>query len=280
MNHNVTAAQAALDDPLRLAEIYRAGLGRSWNSYREGAEQLKRMNLRATYAQLQKAVAVAAFPRPILDLFKYTGLVKQTAEDLIRARNRCGLDRLVERAEAIDPTGKSRTQLIALLSNDQSPGGAFRASYSTEWPLVLDRRYRDGLKLGAWSSIRQAATSLGISASRLASAVQIGELPDEVKELFRPEHLSFAAGWQLVQIRKLRGADALRDAAVAANAVVPALSQQQIMNRLVGISGGTVDVKIKRGPSGKVVLEFHCDANDPGVEARLSMVTVWLQTLR
>lgn len=265
-----------MDDPLRLAELYQAGLGRHWNSLREGSNHLSALNLKVTAARIQQAVAIAEFPREILDLFKHTGLVNRTARELIRARNSHGLETLKARAAKIDSTGKSRTQLLALLCGDVVAGSSYRA-HSKERPLLLDQRYRDGLAAGLWSSVREAARALGIDQPRLAKATQIASLPEEVRALFPGQALTFALGWQLRQMIKLRGIEEIRRVAVAARSAVPALSQQELMNRFVGLSGSTVDVKIKRGETGKLVIEFHCDVNDPGAETQLAMMAMWLR---
>jgi hypothetical protein len=109
MIRTTIAAKAAVDDPLRLAEIYRAGLGRHWNTLREGSRQLAALNLKASAARLRQAVKISEFPGEILDLFKHTGIVNRTARELIRASNEQGLEQLKIRAVTIDPAGKSRT---------------------------------------------------------------------------------------------------------------------------------------------------------------------------
>ncbi len=276
MTGKTVAASAALDDPLKLAELYRAGLGRHWNSLREGSKQLSALNIKVSAARIQQAIAIAEFPREILDLFRQTGLVNRTARELIRARNTQGLDALRVRAITIDSTGKSRTQLLALLCGDEVVGSSYRV-HSKERPLVLDQRYREGRASGLWSSVREAARVLEIDQPRLARATQIAALPEEVKALFPGQALTFALGWQLIQLTKLRGTKVMRRVAVAARSCVPALSQQEMMKRFVGLEGDSVDVKIKHGEKGKLVIEFHCDVNDPGAETRLAMMAMWLR---
>jgi hypothetical protein len=276
MIRTTIAAKAAVDDPLRLAEIYRAGLGRHWNSLRDGSVQLAALNLKASAARLQQAVRISAFPREILDLFKHTGLVNRTARELIRASNEQGLEQLKIRAAAIDPAGKSRTQLCALLFGDEPAGSSYRA-HSKERPLVLDRRYQEGIRSGLWSSTREAAQVLGVDQARLVKASKIAGLPEEVKLLFPGQTLTFALGWQLIQLTKLRGSESMRRVAIAARAAIPTLSQQELLNRFVGLEGNAVDVKVKRGTAGRLLLEFHCDADDPANETRLSMMAMWLR---
>jgi hypothetical protein len=231
MIRTTIAAKAALDDPLRLAEIYRAGLGRHWNSLRQGSVQLAALNLKASAARLQQAVKISEFPGEILDLFKHVGIVNRTARELIRASNEQGLEQLKLRAATIDPAGKSRTQLFALLCGDEVAGSSYRA-HSKERPLALDQRYRDGLHSGLWSSTREAAQVLGVDQARLVKASN------------------------------------------------PTLSQQELMNRFVGLEGNAVNVKVKRGTAGKLVLEFHYDADDPANETRLSMMAMWLRDIK
>ncbi|MFM0418765.1 hypothetical protein [Paraburkholderia aromaticivorans] len=276
MIRTTIAAKAALDDPLSLAEIYRAGLGRHWNTLRQGSKELSALNLKTSAARLHQAVTVAAFPSEILSLFTDVGLVNRTARELIRARNEQGLDQLKIRATTIDPAGKSRTQLLALLCGDEIAGAKYRA-HSKERPLALDKRFRDGVRLGLWSSVREAGKVLGIDHARLVKAAQIASLPEEVKSLFPAQALTFAVGWQLVQMTKLRGSETMRQVAIAARSVIPRLSQQELMGRFVGLGGNSVEVKVKRGPGGKLVIEFHCDADDPVAETHLAMITTWLR---
>jgi hypothetical protein len=273
------AARAALEDPLRLAELYLAGLGRRWNSLREASAQLAALNLKASASRLQQAVRISAFPREILDLFEQTGLVNRTARELIRVSNEQGLEPLRVRATAINPAGKSRTQILALLCGDEIAGSSYRA-HSTERPLALDQRYSNGQRSGLWSSTREAAQALGIDQARLVKASKIAALPEEVRALFPGQALTYAVGWQLVQLANLRGSEAIRQVAIVARSSIPPLSPQELMNRFVGLQGSSVDVKIKRGSAGKLLLEFHCDADDPANEARLAMLTMWLRDVK
>jgi hypothetical protein len=279
MIRTTTAAKAAVDDPLRLAEIYRAGLGRHWNTLREGSRQLAALNLKASAARLQQAVKISQFPSEILDLFKHTGIVNRTARELIRANNEQGLEQIKIRAATIDPAGKSRAQLCALLCGDEVAGSSYRA-HSKERPLALDQRYRDGLRSGLWSSTREAAQVLRVDHARLVKASTIAGLPEEVKLLFPGQALTFAVGWQLIQLTKLRGSEAIRQVAITARSAIPRLSQQELMNRFVGLEGNAVDVKVKRGTAGKLLLEFHCDADDPANETRLAMMAMWLRDVK
>ncbi|MGF6969647.1 hypothetical protein OKW43_006742 [Paraburkholderia sp. WC7.3g] len=222
---------------------------------------------------------ISAFPGEILDLFKHAGIVNRTARELIRASNEQGLEQLKIRAAAIDPAGKSRTQLCALLCGDEVAGSSYRA-HSKERPLVLDQRYRDGLPSGLWSSTREAAQILGVDQARLVKASKIASLPEEVRLLFPGQALIFALGWQLIQLTKLRGSEAIRQVAIAARATIPPLSQQELMNRFVGLEGNAVDVKVTPATAGKLLLEFYCDADDPANETRLSMMAMWLRDVK
>ncbi len=145
---------------------------------------------------------------------------------------------------------------------------------------MLDQRYRDGLRSGLWSSTREAAQILGVDQARLVKASKIAALPEEVRLLFPGQALTFALGWQLIQLTKLRGSESVRRVAIGARATIPPLSQQELMNRFVGLEGNGVDVKVKRGTAGKLVLEFHCDADDPANETRLSMLAMWLRDVK
>ncbi|CAB3808254.1 hypothetical protein LMG28614_06764 [Paraburkholderia ultramafica] len=280
MNLNLTpdAGQSVVDNPLHLAALYRTGYGKRWNSLREASKQLLSFNMRASANRIQQAVKVSEFPDEILNLFRQAGIVNRTARELIRAKNEQGLDRLTIRAGTIDPAGKSRTQILSLLCGNEGAGSSYRA-YTNERPIVLNERYRDGLRSGLWSSTREAAEVMGVTQSRIAEAAMVAALPEEVQALFPGQSLTSAIGWQLVQLTKLRGSRAVREVAIEARASIPRLSRQQLMNRFAGLKGKGVDVKVKRA-AGRLVLEFHCDADDPANETRLSMIAMWLRDVK
>lgn len=275
MIRTTIAANTAVDDPLRLAEIYRAGLGRHWNTLREGSRQLAALNLKASVARLQQAVKLSEFPREILELVKHTGIGNRTARELIRASNEQGLEQLKNRAGTTDRAGKSRTQLFAFVWRRGHwifIPGAFEGA-----TLSARSKDRDGICSGLWSSTREGAQVLGVDQPRLVKASKIAGLPEEVKLLFPGQALTFSVGWQLIQLTKLRGSEAIRPVAIASRSTIPTLSQQELMNRFVELQGNAVDVKVKRGTAGKLLLAFHCDEDDPFNETRLSMMAMWLR---
>jgi hypothetical protein len=264
--HNVT------DDPLRLAALYQGGYGTQWNSLRAAAAQLKSLNVKIGFARIREAVAVSELPPEVLGAFDLVGMINHTARGLLRAVREHGLETVVARANNVDPVGKTRAQILALLCGDEP---ASLQERTRSQPLALAERYNEGRRTGAWSSPTEAAQCLGIQRTRISEANMIAALPEEVKALF-PD-IGAKLGWKLVQLTKVRGSKTMRALAIEASKTIPRLSQQELLNHFVGLKGNAVDVRVKRA-AGKLVLEFHCDASDPDNETRLAMLATWLNT--
>jgi hypothetical protein len=272
--HHAEPIHNVVDDPLRLATLYRTGYGKQWNSLREAAAHLKAFNMTIGFARIREAVAVSELPAEILQLFDVVGIVNHTARGLLRAVREHGLETLVARAREVDAVGKTRAQVLALICDGEVATFSYqRTSYR---PLALAERYNEGLRTGAWSSTTEAAQALGIHQSRIVEANKIAALPAEVKALF--PSIGATLGWELVQLTKVRGRTAMKSVAIEASMAIPRLSRQELMNRFVGLKGRAVDVKVRRA-AGKLVLEFHCDAGDPSSESHLSMIATWLSAI-
>ncbi|MEM5345430.1 hypothetical protein [Paraburkholderia azotifigens] len=98
--------ETAINGPLQLATIYRAGLGAQWNSYRDAAERFSAIYERPVgFARIREAVAVSELPPEVLSLFVDVGLVNGTARCLLKLARAEGGEVLCQRAEAIRREG-------------------------------------------------------------------------------------------------------------------------------------------------------------------------------
>lgn len=167
--HHSEPIHNVVDDPLRLATLYRTGFGTQWNSLREGAAHLKAFNMTIGFARIREAVALSELPAEILQLFGDVGIVNHTARGL-RAVREHGLETLVARAREVNACGHTRAQVVALLCGTEVAASSYkRTSYR---PLALAERYK-GLRTGAWSSTTKAGHSLGTHQSRISEANMI-----------------------------------------------------------------------------------------------------------
>lgn len=275
-NAAISGINSLGDDPLALAALYRAGLGLKWGSQAEAAERLTRLGSRVRRAQVQQALAVSEFPQEILSLFSDVGIVHETARLLIRARNKNGIAYLVSRAALIDPAGKSRTEIMAHLRDTHRASG-FRRTYKRDSPLVLYRRYLEGVRLKTWTTMREAAEAMGIAHSRVVSASAVANLPSELTSVLPADCLTFEMGRAIADLVAVRGVEAIRKEAEAARKLVPQLSSQRMLARLMGIDASQFLAKVRRAPgrrggSGGIFVEIHLDASDLDSESRLEML--------
>jgi hypothetical protein len=203
-------------------------------------------------------------------------MVNRTVRELIRARNKDGIAALAARASSIDPVGKSRAQIMALVCGaDSAP--AYR-TYLREGPIALYNRYIDGIRSGLWSSTSSAANTMGVKPHRLAVASQIAALPEELQTLFPGGRLTFEIGRTLVDLVSVLGEQTMRERAASAQVMVPCMDKERLLNWLVGISAPEVKVKVERrqgerGEPGGLFLELHLDASDPETASRLEILT-------
>ncbi|MFM0123301.1 MULTISPECIES: hypothetical protein [Paraburkholderia] len=264
------------DNPLALAALYRAGLGEKWENTTEAVGCFRALGVKVTHDRIREAVAVAEFPGELLALFAGVGMVSWTARGLLRARNEHGLATLVERARLLDPTGKSRSEILAHLSGaDRS--GKIRGTYKRESPLALHDRFVEGRRLNAWSTTRQAAEAMGIAHSRLVTASDVASLPQELRKLLPNESLTFELGRSLCDLVALRGAEAVRKTAIAAQKMQPRLSPERLLARIIGLDGEQFYAKVRRGAKkggkqGAVFLELRLHPAGPDTESQLETI--------
>jgi hypothetical protein len=207
------ARHSAVEHPLLLAGLYQAGYGHQWRSYREASNRLTAFNMKIGYARIQEALAISKLPAPILRLFDNVGLVNRTARQLLQATRECGIEAVVARAEKLDATGMSRTQILSVLRGDEVRGSTYRTG-AVQRPIVLAELYEEWLRNSRWTTPRSAGNELGISQSRIVEARQIAGLPEEVKALFSGAALTRALGMQLVRLTSLRGSGEVRQLAI------------------------------------------------------------------
>ncbi len=263
------------EDPLALATFYRLMLGTKWNTISEAANKMAKLGFNASANRIQQALALSEFLREVLDLFKGVGMGNRTARELIRMRNEQGMEQIVARAIEIDPAGKSRSQILALICGMEN-GRHFR-TYQRETPLSLNRRYRDGIESGLWSTMRQAGRMMEVSPSRLAEAAAIAALPQEVLDLFIVDALTFTMGRSLRNIIQLRGIETIKKRAIAARYQNPRPTGQDLLDRLVGIDSPSLHAKVKRrrakgGEPGGLFVELHIDDADLQSERDLDTI--------
>ncbi|MGF6870677.1 hypothetical protein OKW35_000131 [Paraburkholderia sp. MM5477-R1] len=262
-----------IDDPLALAALYRAGLGSKWETMTEAAVAMAAVGVRASKNRIVQAVAVSEFPTEILALFASVGMVNRTARELIRARNEQGIADMVARSASLNPAGKSRSEILAHVCNTRTTSG-YRRTYTGESPLALNERYVQGCRSGLWSTVRQAADAMGISHSRLTMASAIAALPQELLNALPTGGLTFETGRALVDLVALRGEKVICEEAISVQNIVPRLSPQRLLSRLIGIDCSPVQVKVRRGKkkngrSGGLFVELYLDPSDPESESRL-----------
>jgi len=265
-------SRKTVSDPLRLAALYEAGLGTHWNNQQEASERMRTSyNINTSACGISQAINVSELPEEILQLFKDVSLLNRTARQLISAKRTQGIDQLVERAKAIDPSGKTRLQLVALLCGEAPP----RRRIADLTLLQLAEKHKEGVTAGAWSTLQDGAQALRVAKNRLVIATNVAKLPQEVLDLFPSESLTLSLGRRLLAISKARGVKAIRRIAIQAKIAVPRLSPEELLKRFVGVKSDKVEVKLSQ-KGGKLVLEYHCDPDDPETETRLAMIANWL----
>jgi len=268
-------AEETVTSPLRLAALYKSLLGSRWKSLADAVAQLSAMNIKVNKTRLQLAVQVSAFPQVILDLFKGVGLRDFHARRLVKAKAEHGLAALEDRAGRLDPTGLTGPQIIAALCDEGGAEPHRRVTTRTN-PLGLASAYLDGTQKGRWESTREAAKALGISHRLICEALAIAKLPEELKACFTEKTLTRSTGKQLLELERIKGKDLLRKAALEARAAVPRLTEKALMARLAGVHTDGVELKVKRA-SGRLVIEFHCDADADKLDQKMHWLAFWAQ---
>jgi hypothetical protein len=262
--------ERTIADPLHLAAVYQAGYGVQWNSYREAATKLAtQFNIHIGFARIREAVAVSELPAEILAIFNEAGLVNRTARKLLKAAKTQGVSTLVARARKADPSGKSRSDLTALVCGEV----AFERSTQLYKPLLLAEMYVDGLKGGRWASAKEAAERLGIDWQTVTRAISIATLPGEVLALFPDVGVNL--GVRLVHLTKIRGSEKMKALAIEASRTIPRLSQKELISHFVGLARNKARVKLRKSGD-NLVLEYHLGPVNEAGESKLSLLAVLL----
>jgi hypothetical protein len=239
----------AINSPLQLAAIYRAGLGAQWNSYRDAAERLSAIYERPVgFARIREAVAVSDLPTEVLSLFVDVGLLNGTARCLLKLARAEGSQVLRERAAAITQEGLTRNELVSLLST------AVRAISRRRWdsssPLKLAAKYH----AGGYGTRKEAAEALRVRRNDIANALAIDALPEEVKAL-SPD-MSTQVGLALVQMSRVLGRAKMRELALEASRAIPRLKEKELVGHFQRLERRVAEVNIRR-ESGTTVIEYR-----------------------
>jgi hypothetical protein len=262
--------ERTIADPLQLAALYQAGCGVQWNSYREAATKLTTdFKMNVGFARIREAVAVSELPSEILALFAEVGLVNHTARELLKAVKSEGATRLVARARKVDPFGKSRVDLLALVCGEE----AVEHRIQRYQPLLLAHTYNEGLKKGKWASAEEAAVKLGTDQRTVTRAVSIAALPSEVLALF--PKVGARLGERLVHLTKIRGSKKMRALAIEASHTIPRLSPEELIGHFVGLARNKARVTLRKSGD-NLVLEYNLGPVSEVAESKISMMAVLL----
>ncbi|MBK5065701.1 hypothetical protein [Paraburkholderia domus] len=263
--------EQAIADPLNLAALYQAGLGVQWNSYREAATRMATdFKINIGFARIREAVAVSELPSEILSLFSDVGLVNRTARELLKAAKAEGVTKLVARARKVDPSGKSRTDLMALVCGDEQP---MERGTQRDRPLLIAKTYSDGLEKGKWASPKEAAAKLGIDLRKITRAISIAALPGEVLALF--PNIGANLGMHLVHLTRIRGSKKMNALAIEAGRAIPRLSPEELVGHFLGLARGKARVTLRKS-GGDLVLVYNLGPVDEVAETKISMIAVLL----
>ncbi|WP_027780433.1 hypothetical protein [Paraburkholderia caledonica] len=271
--------EKVVDDALRLAAIYKAGVGTQWNTYRQAAAKLSRLfETNLAPPRIAEALAVSRLPRVLTGLFDKAGLSSGNARALLRLASQRGESLLAASAAEIDTTGMdARDILRALRSGGEVSSRA--APPGLNAPLAIAAYY---LK-GKFPSKGVAAAHMGIPQSRLSEAITIEKaLPAEVKMLFPGDNLTFAAGKEIVRLIALRGVNNVRALAAEAGRSPRRPSPQLILNRLAGIDIPGVNVRVRKAPGKnakrRLIVELHLQESDANSVEALEFMIEMLKT--
>jgi hypothetical protein len=271
--------EKVVDDALRLALIYKAGVGTQWKTYRQAAEKLSRLfETKVAPPRIVEALAVSRLPRVIIGLFDRPGLSTGNARALLRLASQRGESVLAASAATIDPTGMDGKGIVRALRSASEVRSRV-APPGLKGPLAIAAYYMRG----AFPSQRIAAVNMGIPQSRLSEALTIEKvLPAEVKILFPGDDLTFAAAKQIVRLIALRGAKNVRALAAEAACSPRRPSPQLVLNRLAGIDIPGVEVRVRKAPGRnakrRLFVELHLHESDAHSVAALEFMIEMLKT--
>ncbi|CAE6961921.1 hypothetical protein R70199_07384 [Paraburkholderia domus] len=222
------------------------------------------------FARIREAVAVSELPSEILSLFSDVGLVNRTARELLKAAKAEGVTKLVARARKVDPSGKSRTDLMALVCGDEQP---MERGTQRDRPLLIAKTYSDGLEKGKWASPKEAAAKLGIDLRKITRAISIAALPGEVLALF--PNIGANLGMHLVHLTRIRGSKKMNALAIEAGRAIPRLSPEELVGHFLGLARGKARVTLRKS-GGDLVLVYNLGPVDEVAETKISMIAVLL----
>ncbi|MDR5754995.1 MULTISPECIES: hypothetical protein [unclassified Caballeronia] len=270
-------------DPLALANLYNAGLGRNWKNQREAVAAMARFTPKVTREALNRAVAVAKLPAEVISLFDVAGLWPETARSLVELLRKYGPTKLQDRATAVDRTGKSWNEIVDLLDGREPVPPKRPAKIP---PLALAAEYQRGLAKGSWTSLRAALDARkDWKAFRLSQAIAISNLPPEVLELFKSRPLTYRLGVTLVQLQKAIGTEELAARATEMLGVPRRRSTDQIVAALLKVRlKGEGNVRVRREGS-DMVFEFKVPLSEPDqlvftAEEMAALIEMSIMTLK
>jgi hypothetical protein len=271
--------EKVVDNALRLAAIYKAGVGTQWKTYRQAAEKLSRLfETNLAPPRIAEALAVSRLPSVVTGLFDRPGLSTGNARALLRLASQRGEKALAARAAAIDTTGMDAKGVLRALRSGGEVSSRPAATGLTG-PLAIAAYYLRG----TFQSQRLAAAQMGIPQSRLSEALTIEKvLPAEVKLLFPGDSLTFATAKEIMRLIALRGPENVCAFASEMRRSAGRPLPQMILNRLAGLEMPGVDVRVRKAPGRnskrRLIVELHLLESDAKSVPALEFMIAMLET--
>jgi hypothetical protein len=243
-------------NPIALAALYQEGLGKHWSNQTEAAKALARLNV--AREDVNRAVRVAALPKSVLALFRFTGITNVAARKLISLQRTFGVGELDLRAGQIDVAGRSWQDVVDLLAgNEPKPERTRRRQL-----LEKASEFTEGLANGDWSTMAEAARKTGWHAGQLSNAVAIAGMHPEVLELFENKRITKEIGTTLLSIQRSIGQRKLLENAHALHRRPKRRTADELLNALAGVKPYT-DIGVKvRGTASKISIEMTFGVSD------------------
>lgn len=250
-------------DPMALADLYHAGLDKNWTNQKEAVAAMARFSPKVTREALNRAIAVSKLPNAVLRVFEVAGIWPSTARALVQLSRKYGATVLEDRAKAIDPTGKTWSEIIALLDGREAVPP--KRAVGSPSALALAAEYKRGLTEGRWTSIHSAVDACKAWDRRtVRQAVAISNLPPEVLELFVYRPLTFSLGATLLRIQKAMGAEQLaRRAAEMLKAPRRRTTDEIVASLLKARLNGGANLTVRLDGT-DMVFEFKVPVDEPG----------------
>jgi hypothetical protein len=207
---------------------------------------------------INRAVRLAALPEAILSLLSSTGVLDGTARELLRTERELGVEELQRRAVEIDPQGRSRSEILALLKGDPKATSA----YTPVAPLDRAAQFAEGVAANLWSSIAEASRQTGWNREDLSRCVAISKLPPDVLNLFEGKVLSMEVGQTLIAVQRTIGVDKMLRNAKAIHDRPKRRTVDQLINELAG-SKDHFDMSLRiRGTPTTMTFEMTFDVKN------------------